>query len=307
MRIATSQIFEAPVRQMQQQQSQLQQTELQISTGLRVLKPSDDPVAASRILNLEENIGVLDQFDRNASLAISQLGLAENAYDRVVSELQRVRELTVQGANATLSATDRNFIALELQERLQELVTAGNTRDGNGEYIFGGTQVSQPPFAISGGALVYSGDQQERLLPIGEGTQVQVRDSGDEVFLRIGGSSKDVFAMVQDVITALQAPQPDAASRAAFNTAMQDGLNDMDLALDHMGQLRTRVGSRQNTLDNQLSINADFKLNLQEVLSDTRDVDYAEAISRFNQQLTSLQAAQQAFVQVQGLSLFNYL
>ena len=62
-----------------------------------------------------------------------------------------------------------------------------------------------------------------------------------------------------------------------------------------------------NALDNQEGNNADFVLDMKTVLSATEDLDYAEAISKFNLQTVSLQAAQQAFTQVKKLSLFNYL
>lgn len=307
MRISSNQIHEQAVRSMQEQQAQIQRTERQVATGLRVLQPSDDPIAASRILNLQENIDVIDQFSRNASLANSQLGIADAAYGNVSNSLQRIRELTVQGANGTNSADDRLAISTELRERLDELVALANSRDGNGEYIFAGSQVASEPFELVAATIQYSGDQLDRLLPVGEGTQVTVRDSGDQVFLRVDGGNKDMFAMVQDIITALEAPQPDDASKAAFSTAMGVGLTDMDSALSHTSQMRASIGARMNTIDNQESINGDFKLHLQTVMSETQDLDYAEAISRFNLQLTSLQAAQQAYLRVQQLSLFNLL
>ena len=67
------------------------------------------------------------------------------------------------------------------------------------------------------------------------------------------------------------------------------------------------MGSRLNIVESQRSINEDFDFQLEVALSETRDLDYAEAISRFNAQLVSLQAAQQSYARVQDLSLFNYL
>lgn len=307
MRVSTVQMHEQALRAMQDQQSRVNRTEQQVSSGLRVLQPSDDPIAASRILNLQENIDVIDQFSKNAGLADSHLGTADVAYDGVTNNLQRIRELIVQGNNDTNAFEDRQAIATELDERLKELVSLANTRDGNGEYIFAGSRVGTKPFEIVAGAIAYSGDQLPRLLAVGEGTQVTVRDSGDQVFLRVDGGNRDMFTMVQDVITTLRTPQPDDAARAAFHTAMDTGLTDMDSAISHASGLRATIGSRMNTIDSQKSINDDFKLHLQTVMSETRDLDYAEAISRFNLQLTSLQAAQQAYVKVQNLSLFNYL
>jgi flagellar hook-associated protein 3 FlgL len=71
--------------------------------------------------------------------------------------------------------------------------------------------------------------------------------------------------------------------------------------------VRASVGTRLNVLDRQETINSDSILNTKSVLSNTEDLDYAEAITRLTQQTASVQAAQQTFAQVKKLSLFNYL
>jgi flagellar hook-associated protein 3 FlgL len=91
------------------------------------------------------------------------------------------------------------------------------------------------------------------------------------------------------------------------NTPNSASLDDISSALNKILTVEASVGARLNALDNQEEINADFVLNMKTVLSATEDLDYAEAISKFNQQTVSLQAAQQAFTQVKKLSLFNYL
>ena len=88
---------------------------------------------------------------------------------------------------------------------------------------------------------------------------------------------------------------------------MGQGLANLDQAISGLSSVRAGIGARLNNLETIENINQDFKLQLQTVLSETQDLDFAEAISRFNLQLTSLQAAQQAFVKTSGLSLFNYL
>lgn len=92
-----------------------------------------------------------------------------------------------------------------------------------------------------------------------------------------------------------------------FHQKLDDVLTDLNSALDRFLQARTSVGARLHALDDQETSNEKFILDTQVALSDTQDLDYAEAISRFNVQQASLQAAQQAFARVQKLSLFNYL
>jgi flagellar hook-associated protein 3 FlgL len=72
-------------------------------------------------------------------------------------------------------------------------------------------------------------------------------------------------------------------------------------------EAKTSVGGRLNAIEEQKTVNEDLKLNLETHRSEEQDLDYTSAISRFEAQMTALQAAQQAFVKVKGLSLFNYL
>ena len=106
---------------------------------------------------------------------------------------------------------------------------------------------------------------------------------------------------------ALEAPVSDGASRASLNNAVNRALGDLDQGLGRLLEVRTSLGARLNTVETQNRINSEQIFQLQSSLSDVEDLDYAEAISRFNLQQTALQAAQQTFVQVQRLSLFNFL
>jgi len=92
-----------------------------------------------------------------------------------------------------------------------------------------------------------------------------------------------------------------------FNSTSADVLDDLDAALNKLISAKSDVGGRMKILENQTFQHEDFVLNMQTVLSDIQDLDYAEAISRFETQLLSLKASQQSFAKVQGLSLFNYI
>ena len=88
---------------------------------------------------------------------------------------------------------------------------------------------------------------------------------------------------------------------------LYDRLDQLDTALNRVLDVRAQIGARLNVIDSQDDINQDFILSMQQTKSQVEDIDMAEAISRFNLQVVALQAAQQAYVRVQGLSLFNQL
>jgi flagellar hook-associated protein 3 FlgL len=88
---------------------------------------------------------------------------------------------------------------------------------------------------------------------------------------------------------------------------MNSTLENLDQAIGNVVQARADIGGRLQALETQQNTNADLGLQLTTTLSQTRDLDYSEAITRLNQQLTALQAAQASYVRVMGLSLFDYL
>ena len=185
MRVSTRGSFLQGLSMMQQLQSALDHTQRQISSGRRILTPSDDPIAASRALDMREAIGRLEQFDRNSGIAANRLSQEEAALGSVNNVLQRVRELSLQANNATQSDETRQLIAVEIREQLDQLVQLANQRDGNGAFLFAGNLQDAQPVTRMGPNFTYNGDQGQRLIQIGEGRQVADGDSGAAVFFGI--------------------------------------------------------------------------------------------------------------------------
>lgn len=185
MRVSTQGAYLSGLSMMQRLQSALDFTQRQISSGRRILTPSDDPIAASRALEIRESIGRLDQFDRNANIAGNRLAQEESALSSVNNVLQRVRELALQASNATQSNESRQQIAVEMREQLDALVQLANQKDGNGSFLFAGNQEKTQPVTQSGASFSYNGDQGQRFIQIGEGRQVADSDPGSDVFFTI--------------------------------------------------------------------------------------------------------------------------
>jgi flagellar hook-associated protein 3 FlgL len=119
--------------------------------------------------------------------------------------------------------------------------------------------------------------------------------------------NQDVFSMVQGFVGALALSTSTPRDLATFRNAMNGAIEHLDQSLGNVLQARAAIGGRLQALETQQGINTDLGLQLQTTLSQTRDLDYSEAVTRMNQQLTALQAAQASYVKVMGLSLFNYL
>lgn len=398
MRISSSQIFNRGLNAILDQQSAVSKSQLQVATGKRILTPADDPGGAKKILDLNETLELTRQYQSNAATATSRLASEDSVLDRVTNVLQRARELAIQGNNSTLTGTDRQAIAAELEERLGELLGLANTRDANDEYLFAGFSTRTRPFATDGaGNFIYNGDQGQRELQVGPSYRVADGDSGADVFQTIlngngtfatsedptnagtgvvgagsvvdpsawvpdtytitfisatafevrdsgaglvasgaysSGASigfsgitvdfvgdpatgdsfavspsanQDMFRTVQNLVDAFNASDSSTVGQTRMHNAVNRFLTDVDQAVENVLEMRAGVGARLNAIDSEMELNADFEVQVQVDLSAVENADLAELITRLNQQLGTLEAAQLSFARLQNLSLFDII
>lgn len=189
MRVSTLQTFNIGLNNILDNQSAVNKTQQQVSTGRRVLTPADDPIASTKILQLQQDLAQREQYDRNMTAAENRLKLEESTLGSVTDILTRVKELTVKAGGGSLTLTDRQAIAAEVSEIQGALVDLFNTRDPNGEYIFGGFKGQNPPFVLQqNGRYEYEGDEGQRILPIGASTNVATGDSGKALFVDVNAA-----------------------------------------------------------------------------------------------------------------------
>ena len=150
MRISSLQAFQNGVQGMQRNYAAAIRTQEQINSGNRILTPADDPVASVRLMQLEQQHNMLDQYKGNLTAANNSLMQEESTLNSVNNIMQRVRELAGEAGNGALSKNDRQAIASELREREDELLGLMNTRNARGEYLFAGFQGKTQPFERQG-------------------------------------------------------------------------------------------------------------------------------------------------------------
>jgi flagellar hook-associated protein 3 FlgL len=186
MRISSNTIFEAGISPIQQQQVDLLKTQQQLSTGRRILAPSDDPVASARVLEVSQSVAVNDQYATNRKTAATTLGLEDSLLGSLTFLIQDVQTVAVNGGSDALSSENRASLATELRGRYQELLGLANSADGNGQYLFAGYQGANKPFTeTSPGNVTYNGDQGQRLVQTSAARQLAVSDAGLDIFQRI--------------------------------------------------------------------------------------------------------------------------
>ncbi|MFO1300939.1 MAG: flagellar hook-associated protein FlgL [Burkholderiaceae bacterium] len=302
-RIATLFAFERSLDAMNERRAALTQAQLQMSTGKRVNAPSDDPLGAAQAERARSQVARIGIERRMIDFARTMLGQADNAMASAGETLQVAREGLVAAGNGALSATDRALIAQKLRASRDELLTIANQRDGAGGYVFGGQGSTRAPFADSG-ALAWLPNAGEQAT--GADVPFTTSQDGRAVFMDLAaaGTSQSIFQTLDDAIALLENP---GASGAAVTAGIGSALDGVDGALERVLVTRTRAGEQLRAIDARQRLLESGEIEASGRLSDLVDVDYASAITRFQQNQTALEAAMATYAKVARLSLFDFL
>ncbi len=307
MQISTSYLFDRATAQMGALQSDLAKSQAQITSAKQMLKPSDAPDQAAAIARLKSVIGRQDSYGKAVEAVQARLQVEDATLSSASDVLMRIKELGVQANNSTLSSSNRQTLGTELQGLRDQLLSLANSRDGNGNFIFSGSRVSQAAFAING---TYLGDQTQMNVAVGDQRSVAINRPGSNAFVRVVRSSVDeetntvtntgisFFQSLDDMIAAVKSSDSDD---------MQRSLGETDSLLQGVLLAQASVGTNLNVLEQQGNVLQDTMLTLKTALSNLEDLDYVSAITQMNKLMLSLEAAQSSFAKISQLSLFNYL
>lgn len=317
MRLSTNMIFNQQVRGITDSQSSWLKVGQQLSSGLRVNNPSDDPIAASRAVVLSQSQAKSSQYATARSFANQSLSMEENALKNVTLSIQSAQTLIVNGSTGTLSDDDRASIATQLEGIRAQLLNQANTQDGNGRYIFAGYQTDKAPFSDTGTGVSYVGGEEAITQKVDDGRTMAVSSTGKAVFDSITSNAKpepdntasetNVFNMLDSAIAALKVPQDDAddATKQVFQDALDKTNRGLSNSLNNVLTVRSAVGTQLSELDTLDAQGDDRSVIMSTQMTDLVQVDYTEAISSYTMQQTALQASYKTFTDMSKMSLFQ--
>ena len=190
-RITTAYLFQKTAIDIASKQFDISEIQNQIGTGKRLNKPSDGPAETARVIDLNQAIGRIDQFQRNSIFANQRLGLEDATLSSVNNSLLRVRDLALQANSGSQTGETRAIIRAEVEQRLQELLDYANARDGNGNYLFSGSKNRTQPFTQTATGVAYNGDQNQLSLKISGNRTIVASDSGYDIFVNIKNGNGD--------------------------------------------------------------------------------------------------------------------
>ncbi|RQS64200.1 flagellar hook-associated protein 3 [Burkholderia sp. Bp8963] len=409
MRISSAQFFQLNVAQMSDQQAQLSQLYQQISSGVSLQTPADNPLGASQAVQLSMSSATLSQYASNQNVALSSLQKEDSALTSVNNLLNSIHGVVIHAGDGALTDSDRAALGTQLQGYRDQLVTLANTTDGTGNYLFAGFQSTTPPFTNKpGGGVIYSGDSGSREVQIADTRTVSQGDTGTSVFLSVpmlgsqpvpaagaantgtgtigavtitnpgaasnahqfsitfGGTAAaptytvtdntvvppsttaaqpysdgsaiavgtgmtvpvsgspapgdtfsvtpapqagtDVFAALDSMISALNTPVGSSTTaEAALANAMTTGTTKLNNTMTNILTVQASVGGRVQEIQAMQAVTQTNTVQTTSDLSNVTSTNMVSAISSFLQMQNALTGAQKAYVQLQNLSLFQYV
>lgn len=311
MRLSSNQIFSQRVDNITSSQSKWMTEGNKISSGRRVEKPSDDPMAASQAVMVKQSESRNQQYATARGFAKNSMSLQMSLASQMVNITTKIQEtLVAAGNDGTLSDEDRSSLADQLQGLKDQLVGIGNTKDGVGRYIFAGFQTDKPPFvADATGKVTYQGGDKQITQKVDSNIEMVTNFTGIETLQSSGskGTAPDIFEALDGAITALQEPligKPQADRDAAL--AKIDTANRVNrTTLNNISSVEAKLGLQLQELDNLDDLGADTSLRNAKRLSELRDLDWTQAISDYYQEESVLQASYKVFNDMKEMSMFK--
>ena len=280
---------------LNQSQLETQQAMLEISSGRSVNQPSDNPTAAALLVENNDQATFNSGYLQSIGTVQGQLSTADSTLSSVVTALQRAISLGVEGANGTLSDSDRASIANELQGIQSQLVSLSNA-SYEGRYVFAGTNTNTPPFVVDNtvpSGVSYVGNTDVNQVSIGNGNKLAVNQPGSHLFSAPGN---DVFLSVNNLIQALQS-----------NTGIGAAVTSLGAANSYLSAQRVFYGNASNQAQSQSTYLNAAKLQIAQQQNTLGGADLAAAATNLARSQIDTQATLATISKLTQNNLFRYL
>ena len=294
-RITTQMTAQLTLASITQSMDRLDTTQQELSSGKKINQPSDDPYGTSLSLQLQGQLSQIAGYNDNVTDGTAWTQTASTSLSQLDSMVQRVQELAVNAANGSNSASADQADATEVNQLIQSIKQIANTQY-NGQYIFSGASTQTAPYQ-AGSNDAYQGGTGAITRAIGPGLSVQINADLSQV-LGSGGGDGKLLDTLRTIASHMQ---------SGNTAALSSDLTTLNNNYGTVTQAETNMGAVTDQLNMASSRLQAIHDNATQVLSNTRDVDMAQAEVDFSTQQAAFQAALQAGARIVQSSLLNFL
>ncbi len=274
MRITSSETYRNFLADLETLNTSLSSLSRQVSSGKKLTQLSDSPLGSAELISLGEQQSEIDQYQSNIDTGSYFLGMADSTLNEVNNLVTSIYTNGSQSASELTSPDARAALAAEVRSLRDQILSLANVQ-ARGRYIFAGSNITVPPFVLSGDAVSYQGNGNINSIAVNDGMEVKQGIAGSAAF-------GTVFSAVESLLTAM-----DANDIAGIQTA----LGQFSSAMSDLGQARGQIGSNMNVLKNVETVLTSRETNLKAQQSKIEDADMAQAAVQLKQTQTALETA----------------
>lgn len=307
------------IQSINRSQGKLEKYNNQLSSMKEISKPSDDPLRASQIMNLNNSLIQNEEFSVTIADTVDWTNMQDSALENATDSLRRITTLIQSASTGTMSDSDRQAIKAEMETEISTMVDSLNTNFG-GKYIFSGMNTTTKPFEISlddNGqmtGILYQGTQDEldadgNIIPvkadlsrtIATGVDVSLKTDGRQLLNEQGTPAEkdDLGTFLADALKALDANDTEALSGKLLARSNAETENVVNM--------RTEIGAISNRLKSAQERNTSENISLQSIRSNKQDVDLAEKYMEFTMEQQAFQAALSMGTKILQTNILDYL
>lgn len=296
MQISTSVFYDTASRRMTELTGKANALQVQISTGKKLINPSDDAAAAAQVAEFDRRDADDAVYKTNLTLAGSLLQQADTTLGQIGNQVQKALELTTQAANGTLNAANRSSVGDQIASIRDALLGLANSKDLRGLPLFGAAAGTDAVTMVNGRYAYSQANVSD--IPIADGQSVDVSVGADRVFK--AGANDDTLNVLNTLVTALK-------SGGDASATIKDAMDKLKAANDNVATVQASVGAREARVELQQGLQRAASTDRAQLRSSIEDADPVTTITQLQQTMTVLQATQASFTKLTSLSLFDYL
>lgn len=270
--------------------------QMDIATTKKVRRPSDDPTGVVQIDRFKVLISRNEQYKKNITLMNEFLTNANTALEQVTDALEEAKNVAVQGASGTLDSEVRTSLAKQVDQLIDVLLDAGNTKYKN-RHIFAGTLTTgTTPYTRTDDTITYNGNDQSIKGKIGFETEITYNKTGDQIFNPSGGV--DIFAAMVNLKQGLESND---------TAAVQTTVTDLTSAIEQTFSNQSELGILQNRLSSTEKIIENENINFADAVSQIQDSDIVEAVVNSQIIKNAISTGLKAMADIIQTSLVNFV
>lgn len=307
MRVSTNMMNTTMYSAMVKSNVSYYETAAKMATGNRMLRPSDDPLAARAIQDLRHSENQINTYMDNLNNLESIFMSADSYLTQMNSICDRVTEIAINIGSGSASPEELEAYAAELEELNEALAMQFNGTSPTGFYMFGGNVTDTPPLVeetdpVTGETTwVYKGDNGTRPVPVGEGTSI---DAAFSPFDQLFGSGDDIFNTIDDTVEVLRDPNATPEQVAQASDDLLTAVGDFQ---DAINMQIAELGGRMNMVDDMQLSHTDVLMFNQQLQGQFGDLDYAKAAMDLSESMVALQAVQKTYLDMSQMNLFQMM